>query len=545
MLVASCSSTSKGGATSTTAANGSTTSEVLGDPVEGGSLTYGIEAETDDGWCLPESQLAASGFVVANSMFDSLFVMDQNYVPQPYLAESYSWNPDFTALTIKIRPNIKFSDGSPLTAEVVKLNLDVTYGDDAAVKKTKVSPLLFRFVYQEVAKVDVSGPLSVVVHTKRPWPALVSTLATGRNGILGEAQLMEQGVGADANPNANKKCPKNPIGTGPFRMVKWDPNVSMELERNPNYWRKDAKGRQLPYLDKLTFVPIPSNPQRYDALLGNSIQAGHWNNQVQFDEIAKNPKFHLVHDVEGHREVSFGMFNAASPALSDPEVRRHLIMGIDPKEVNKINSKGVWHEANGPFDTKAVGYLPDPGKPSYDPAAAKTFFAGKNLTFHLDYTTDPTTKSYVEEIKSELADIGVTVEIADKNQSAIVEQALGGKFDMMWFRLHPGIDPDTQYVFWSSKSPVDFGRIKDPEVDRLLDEGRTSSDPVARKKIYEDLNRALAKGSYDLWSWNTEWIVGSDVNVKNLTGATFPDNTTKTAGLNWGWQLLGEAWVAK
>ena len=199
--------------TTTTTAKGGTTNEQLGDPVEGGSLTYGLEAETSDGWCLPKSQLAASGIMVANQMYDSLFQYDANFKPQPYLAQSYSWNPTYTALTIKLRPGIKFSDGSDLTSSVVKLNLDVTRGEATAAAKTGVAAALFIFVYQDIASVDAPDPLTVVVNTKRAWPGLVDIMAQGRNGIIGEKQLMDKAPG---DTTANTLCAKNVIGTGPF-----------------------------------------------------------------------------------------------------------------------------------------------------------------------------------------------------------------------------------------------------------------------------------------------------------------------------------------
>lgn len=87
-LAASCSSDNSKGSTTTAAKGSPATMAPLGEPVVGGSLTYGIEAESDDGWCLPKSQLAGSGIMVANTMFDSLFNYDENFVPQPYLAES-------------------------------------------------------------------------------------------------------------------------------------------------------------------------------------------------------------------------------------------------------------------------------------------------------------------------------------------------------------------------------------------------------------------------------------------------------------------------
>ena len=114
---------------------------------------------------------------------------------------------------------------------------------------------------------------------------------------------------------------------------------------------------------------------------------------------------------------------------------------------------------------------------------------------------------------------------------------------MLW-RNHPGADPDTQYVWWYTNSPVNFGKFSDPRIDKDLDEGRVEPDPAKRKAIYEDLNKAFAEGGYNLWNWRTEWALSAKKSVHNLDGATLPDGS-KGQGLTWGWHSLAETWVAK
>ncbi len=121
MLLAAC-----GGGKSDSGGNAA--EEDAGDPVRGGAVTYGIEAETGDGWCLQEAQLAISGILVARSIYDTLTApnADGDYVP--YLAKSVEPNDDYTSWTITLREGVKFHDGSDLTAEVVKNNLDAYRG---------------------------------------------------------------------------------------------------------------------------------------------------------------------------------------------------------------------------------------------------------------------------------------------------------------------------------------------------------------------------------------------------------------------------------
>ena len=137
--------------------------------------------------------------------------------------------------TITIREGVKFHDGTDLTAEVVKNNLDAYRG-----QYPTRSPLLFVFVFEPIQSVDVIDPLTVQVTIKQPWVSFDATLyGSGRVGMMAQAQLDD-----------TQSCAENLIGTGPFMFVDWVPNQKFEAEKNPDYWATDAAGNQLPYLDE-------------------------------------------------------------------------------------------------------------------------------------------------------------------------------------------------------------------------------------------------------------------------------------------------------
>ena len=107
---------------------------------------------------------------------------------------------------------------------------------------------------------------------------------------------------------------------------------------------------------------------------------------------------------------------------------------------------------------------------------------------------DPENLAIAQLVKEQQSEAGIEVSIRSVDQPTLINEALAGTFTGMGFRQHPGGDPDTQYVWWHSGSPVNFGRINDPEIDALLDEGRVETDPAKRTKIYQDLTRAVREG---------------------------------------------------
>ena len=138
LLVTACASVESG---STQVSGGDDDDADAGPPQYGGRVVYGLEAETTNGWCLPEGQLAIAGIQVARSIYDTLTVPNGEGEFVPFLAEAVTSNPDFTEWTITLRPGITFHDGSPLTAEVVKNNLDAYRGQYPGR-----TSLLFQFV---------------------------------------------------------------------------------------------------------------------------------------------------------------------------------------------------------------------------------------------------------------------------------------------------------------------------------------------------------------------------------------------------------------
>src|SRR5215207_1349717 len=106
------------------------------------------------------------------------------------------------------------------------------------------------------------------------------------------------------------------------------------------------------------------------------------------------------------------------------------------------------------------------------------------------------------------------VEIVTLDQSTLIDAAISGDYQAINWRNHPGGDPDGQYVWWRSydgqpPNPINFARFNDPEIDRLLDEGRTTPDEAERQQIYEDLNRRFAEQLWNLWIYYTPWTVAT------------------------------------
>jgi peptide/nickel transport system substrate-binding protein len=487
-------------------------------PARGGQLVYGLEAETSSGWCLPEAQLAISGMQVAKSLYDTLTVPDASGEYVPYLAKTITHDDSYRSWTITLRGGVTFHDGTKLDAEVVKNNLDAYRGTYA-----ERAPLLFTFVFKNIESVEVVNELSLTVKTKVPWVAFPAALYnSGRIGIAAQAQL-------DA-PKA--ECSNRPIGTGPFSFVSWQPEVSLRVKRNPDYWQQAPDGKPYPYLDAVDFRPMANSDERIALLEQGELNMLHTSTAADMGQnlatLRDDGAINLLVS-EDRTETSYLMLNTADERLATRDVRLAIAHAIDPATLNELSNKGFATLAKGPFAPEVLGYLEDPGAPAFDLEAAKKGVAAMEAAdlstrFSLLTSSGPAAIRTAGIQKDMLEKAGFTIDLEVESEAGLIERVIAGTYELAAFRNQPGEDPDANYNWWYGKgNPVNFGRFDDPVINAALDKGRTSSDPDTRRTAYETVNKQFAKQAYNIYLWYAPWAVAESRDVHGILGPPLPD----------------------
>ncbi|HEX2576716.1 MAG TPA: ABC transporter substrate-binding protein, partial [Aquihabitans sp.] len=423
-----------------TSASGESGLKEAGEPKRGGRLVYGLEADTNGGYCLSEAQLAISGMMVVRALYDTLTVPNAEGDYVPYLAESVEPNEDFTEWTIKVREGITFHDGSPLTAEVVKNNIDAYRG----VYPGR-SSLLFAFVLKNIAETAVVDDTTMTVKTTVPWVAFPAFLySSSRFGIMAQAQLDDP-----------ETCGRKPIGTGPFEFVSWTPNQELKAERNPDYWQIAPDGEPYPYADAIEFRPIPDGQVRGQAIEAGDVDLIHTSNAAdignKFKGLRDDGKANMIVS-EDNAEVGFIQLNHTEPPFDDLRMRQAFAMGIDRDQLIEILGQGLPTRADGPFAPDSMAHVDDTGFPAFDATKAKALIEeyvadGGNPSFTLTSTTDPTVRKTAELVQQQAKALGLDIKIAMRDQAALINDAIGKKYQAMLVRNYPGGDPDINYVW--------------------------------------------------------------------------------------------------
>ncbi len=518
----------EGGQTETlglTAAAGESGLEDAGEPQRGGKIVYGLEADSNGGFCLSEGQLAISGMMIVRAVYDTLTVPNAEGGYSPYLAKEVTPNDTYDEWTITLREGVKFHDGSALDATVVKNNIDAYRGTYA--NRTSV---LLAFALRNIDDVKIVDDMTVSVTTKVPWVGFPAYLySSSRFGIMAQSQLDDQ-----------TSCARKLVGTGPFKFVSWNPNEKLVVERNPDYWQIAPDGEPYPYLDGIEFRPIPDGQVRNQAVQAGDVDIMHTTNSEDMStdliKLRDQGKLNMMVSEEAG-EVAFVQLNNTKPPFDDIRMRRALAMGADRNEINQVINKGLPTVVNGPFAPGSMGYVEDTGLPEFDLEQAKALVAeyvaeGNKAEFTLTATTDPTVKRLAELIQQRAQAAGVTVKIVLRDQAALINDAIGKNYEAMTFRNYPGGDPDSLYVWFYSKAVgpdgsesanlVNFAGIDDEEIDRLLDEGRSEPDQAKRKVIYEDLAKRMGSQAYNIWAWSQPWAVVEQAKLHGILGPALP-----------------------
>ncbi len=482
-------------------------------PKKGGTLVFGVDAE-ESGFNPTTARFDEVGVMYARTVFDPLTIIDTKGAWQPYLAQSVTPNADHTAWTITVRPNVVFHDGTALDGAALLTNF----------KAQQASLLQGLILNPIVDSVTQSGPLSVTLNLKSPWVSLPLYLAGGVGGQF--AYMVAPSMLAAPNGGT-----AHPVGTGPFVFKEWVPNSHFTATANPHYWRAG-----LPYLDEITFKPIVDAEARAEALKSGTIDILVTDTPQVITQFRGNKSYAYVDDsthLVGQPDMNCAILNLAAEPFDNPSVRRAAAMAINRPQYAKEIDENVLPVSNGLF-TPGSPYYSTTSYPAYNPTEAKKLVkqveksTGKPVAFTWGSPNSPTSEREQQYLQQAWQDVGFVVKNEVVEQNNLINKALAGTYQALEWRQFGAVDPDLNYIFWSSSTilssvlAVNMARNKDPQLDAALELGRTSPNPGTRAKAYQTVNKRLAVDLPYLWLDRAVWAVVSAPKVQNWNNPTTP-----------------------
>lgn len=432
-----------------------------GEPVDGGTLTFG--AYSEPAVLDPAETIVAgsTGGLEMAAIYDVLMRWDSEaneVVPQ--LAESLQPNGDHTTWTLTLREGVTFSDGTPLDAEAVVWSLEryVEHGADEAMLWS-----------DNVERMETPDERTVVFQLARPWPTFAYMLATGPGMVVAQSS------------DADKEF--HPIGAGPFTLASHKPGEEIVLEANPDYW--DGA----PHLDAVRTVFLGDPAATQDSFDAGSVDLAFLRDPDHVDE-------ELQQGTPGFLNMvalgSVAVINSAEGrAGADPRVRKAMALAIDPELIAQRAYDGAGLASNAIFPEYSTWHtdtdpLPvDPEQARELVAAAKADgFDGK-----IRYVdgADQASKATAIAVEASLEAVGfeVDVHLARSIQEQIVTVAVDRDFDLAgwgisWREAGPY---GRMFATLHSLGNLSVGMPTGPGFDELFAEFQAAETPEAQRDV--------------------------------------------------------------
>lgn len=465
---------------------------------KGGTLTVGVELDIPGFDPLKVGVYDTSANMAAATMLETLTALGDDGKAKPRLALSWTNSDDYKTWTFKLRPDVKFHDGTPFNAAAVKWNFDR--------QKDPKNNCRCAFYIANITSVDAPDDLTVVYNLKDPavdFPLLVTR--PDQNSTIHSPTAI-QAKGDDYS--------RNPVGTGPFVLKSWTAGDRMVVERNPAYWDKD-----MPRLDRIVLRPLPDSQSRYASLKSGETDLV-WADEFEADNIQRAQKDSTLQVLKyAGSGAAVNAINTKVAPLDDVRVRQALVMAIDRKKYSQAYTNGLARPATNPYGDGSWVKCKDDGALPEDPKKAAELIKeyGKPVSFKMLFTATPRGRTNGQILQQFWKNIGVNMEIEQVDQATFPPRAFQRKFDIIGWRIVDFPDPDTQmFANFYSKSPLNLAGFSDPELDRLLEHARVTADRAARTEDYCAVSRILNQQATWFWPFQNTYYAIAKAKVKGV-----------------------------
>ncbi|MEV5840618.1 ABC transporter substrate-binding protein [Streptomyces sp. NPDC051985] len=464
-------------------------------PKSGGTLTFAVGS---DAGCVDPQQVGSNDTIYSvRQLVDSLTDQDPRTGKiVPWLAKSWDINADATEFTFRLRSGVTFSDGSALTAQVVKDNFD-------AVPKLGALGTLAEGYLSGVKATTVIDPLTVKVTFKQPNAQFLQATSTHSLGIESSASVRK---------SPQQRCSDGVVGSGPFVLKQYVQNQSVTLDRRSGYawgsslWSKKGAA----YLDKLVFKVVPEAGVR-----AGSLQSG------QVDVISSVGKANeaalkggqVTLQRRANPGVVFGLgLNNARPLLKDAKVRQAVQAAVDRKQI----ADTVFPTGTQPATSVLAHTTPDytnlAADLSTDPAKAKSLLDqagwkaggdgirakdGKKLSLTITWFPNAATNQpALELVQQQLKAVGIDVVLKQLPVTQFATTVQSGDFDVVWGNVTRA-DPDILRTSFSTQLG-NFYHLPASSLDTALTAQAATTDTAKRAQLVAEAQKLLVRNAYNV-----------------------------------------------
>lgn len=419
---------------------------------------------------------------IASHVAQPLFATDNlDRTLQPLLAESADVSSDGMTWTIKLRQGISFHDGLPFNAEAAKLNLDRIRHGGAVVS---------RHLNDYVDEVEVADEYTIKLHMSNPTGLMLYNLSETAYGMVSPSVI----EGLDEGESY-----EFPIGTGPYRFVKWDRGEQIVMEKVEDYWGEPAKN------DRVIFKPVPEAGSRSIMLETGEGHIAMGIPTPEAERLKQNPD--VVVRGESFRQMFFIGLNNSKPPFDNKLVRQAVNYAVDKQAIVDTILMGGGRVATSPVPQGCFGYK-TVGPYEYDPEKARQLLAeagygGGGVSVDLYHPTGVYMMDAMvaEAVQAYLNDVGIEVNLVTAEFATLMqtirkpmEESVDDMYLLGWSASHPDAHFAVENILHSAKWPPQGGTnnyYKNERVDELIDLAASSNNMQERERYYHELQEIV------------------------------------------------------
>jgi ABC-type transport system substrate-binding protein len=372
------------------------------------------------------------GGIYVKPVLETLFLVDRAGRMVPHLIESWEYSENGLQLTLHVRKGVKFHDGTDLNAEAVKWNL-------LKAKETNATLNL-------LLSVDVVDKYTVLLNMKSYGNHFLPTLAYNGGWVLSPTSYETYG---------EECCMLHPVGTGPFKFVRYEPDVKLVVERFDSYWQKGK-----PYLDKIEMLYVKDMPTAVDMLRTGEVDVV-LNINGEYATALKSEGYVVTKLPWTMEALSPDSLNSDSP-LADKRVRQAIEYAIDRPAIAAALGHGYWQALTQLATESVYGYNKAiEGRP-YDPDKAKQLLkeAGYPDGFKTKLIGGEGTElpKIFAAIKAYLAEVGIEADIEIADAAQWKEYRANRPWHNAMLLNHRAADPNLTWSLFDFHSSKEYGQ---------------------------------------------------------------------------------------
>jgi peptide/nickel transport system substrate-binding protein len=435
-------------------------------------------------------------------------------------------------VTWRLRPDVKWHDGTAFTSADVKFTVE-------AINSRSYHPESADG-FDRIAAVDTPDPTTAIVHYREVYAPYATQFI---RGTLPKHVLEERDIDRAQDYN------RNPLGTGPYRVVEWKSGEHIMLERVPHYWRGD----EYPRIKRLLFKFVANTNTRINQLLSGEVHVVALVPWDKYRDVARASAI-VVHRTPGNAYEHVTLNEQHFPPFADVRVRRALVYAIDRELIARTILDGLAPITDGPIQPLSWAYDDRMPRYAYDPARARTLLdeagwrvtsgnpvrrrAGRPLSFTLITQAGYAIRENVAQtIQQQLRDVGVDVRVELHDGTALSAIWFEGRFDAMlhWWQLPA--DPELTTFFAADRLPPagrNINYYRDARLTSVLYASDRTVNPAERKQLLQQAQRMIAEAVPEIPLYTVTRLDAIPARLQNFKG-----NPTNT-GIFWNvheWEI--------